>query len=89
MLEHLVTASVLVHQILSMVLNDLDLDDSQQLRFGLWLEEVIGSFFFLEDVLFSFSEVLWTIESAHPTSTLGLVFILALKLIIRNYLLSE
>mmetsp|Transcript_12723 Transcript_12723/g.12571 ORF Transcript_12723/g.12571 Transcript_12723/m.12571 type:complete len:207 (-) Transcript_12723:263-883(-) len=61
-----------------MLLDHFTLDLIEQLRLRLRLQEVVGSFFFLQDVLFSLFEILRTIESVHPPSTLRLVLFLAL-----------
>jgi len=61
-----------------MLFNHFTLDLIEQLRLGLWLEEVVGSFFFFQDILLSLSEILGTIESVHPPSALTLVLFPAL-----------
>ena len=78
MLEHLVTASVLVHQVLSMLINNLLLDHIEQLALSLWLQEVVCSLLLPDEMLLCFLQVFGTIQSAHPTSTLSGIFVLAL-----------
>lgn len=83
-LEHLIAAGVLIHQILSVFLNYLHLDNSQQLIFGFRLQEVVCSLLFLQNMLFSFSKIFRTVQSSHPTSTLRLIFIFTLKQVLSN-----
>lgn len=78
MLEHLVAPSVLVHQVLSMLFNNLFLDHIEQLGLSLWLQEVVSPLFFPNEMLLSLLQVFRTIESSHPTSTLSSIFILTL-----------
>jgi hypothetical protein len=75
-IEHLLTTSVLLYQVLCLLLNNLCLDHSQKLRLSLLLEEVVCSLFLLKNVLLCLSKILWTVKLTQPCLAFLVIFFL-------------
>ena len=76
MLEHGLTARILVYKELGLAFNDFFMDDVEKPIFGLGLQVVVCSLFLFSEMGVHFPKILRAIAVGHPTRTLVPVFLL-------------